>query len=78
MVEAMKGFGVGAGMLQLQLRIGMRQNGGEVDRGLGMELGGGMTYFQHNGPLTIRVHVRRLVLHQEEEYEEWGLAARSR
>ena len=73
MVEALKGFAMGTGTLQPQLRVGMRQDGGEVDSGFGMEVGGGMNYLQGNGTLTIRVHGRRLVLHQEEEYEEWGL-----
>ena len=73
MLEALKGFGLGAGTLQPQLRVGMRQDGGEVDSGFGMEVGGGMTYLQHNGALTIRVHGRRLVMHQESEYDEWGL-----
>ncbi len=73
MLEASKGFGMGAATLQPQVRVGMRQDGGEVDSGFGMEVGGGMTYLQHNGTLAIRVHGRTLVMHQEEEYEEWGL-----
>ena len=73
MLEASKGFGMGAATLQPQVRVGMRQDGGEVDSGFGMEVGGGVTYLQHNGTLTIRVHGRTLVMHQEEEYEEWGL-----
>ncbi len=73
MLEAHKGFGVGAATLQPQVRVGMRQDGGEVDSGFGMEVGGGVTYLQHNGTLTIRVHGRTLVMHHEEEYEEWGL-----
>ena len=73
MLEALKGFGLGAATLQPQLRVGMRQDGGEVDSGFGMEVGGGMSYLRHNGTLAIRLHGRRLVMHQEEEYEEWGL-----
>ncbi|MYG81604.1 MAG: hypothetical protein F4187_07505, partial [Gemmatimonadetes bacterium] len=73
MFEALKEFGLGAATLQPQLRVGMRQDGGEVDSGFGMEVGGGMSYLRHNGTLAIRLHGRRLVMHQEEEYEEWGL-----
>lgn len=73
MLEANKGFGMGAATLQPQVRVGMRQDGGEVDSGFGMEVGGGVTYLQDNGTLAIHVHGRTLVMHQEEEYEEWGL-----
>ena len=73
MLEANRGFDVGAATLQPQARVGMRQDGGEVDSGFGMEVGGGLTYSRQSGTLTIRVHGRTLVMHQEEEYEEWGL-----
>ena len=73
MLEASNGFALGSGTLQPQARIGMRQDGGEVDSGFGMELGGGLTFLDRNGTVTIRVHGRTLVLHQESEYEEWGL-----
>ncbi len=73
MLEADRGFGMGAATLQPQVRVGMRQDGGEVDSGFGMEVGGGMTYLRRDGTLIIRVHGRTLAMHQEEEYEEWGL-----
>ncbi len=73
MLEASNGFALGSGTLQPQARIGMRQDGGEVDSGFGMEVGGGMTFLDRNGTLTIRVHGRTLILHEESEYEEWGL-----
>ncbi|MDE2804028.1 MAG: cache domain-containing protein [Gemmatimonadota bacterium] len=73
MLEGSTGFALGSGTLQPQARIGMRQDGGEVDSGFGMELGGGMTFLDRGGTLTIRVHGRMLVLHEENEYEEWGL-----
>lgn len=44
MLEANRGFDVGAATLQPQVRVGMRQDGGEVDSGFGMEVGGGLTY----------------------------------
>lgn len=73
MLEASNGFALGSGTLQPQMRVGMRQDGGEVDSGFGMEVGGGLTFHDRGGTLTIRVHGRTLLLHQESEYEEWGL-----
>lgn len=73
MLEAANGFALGSGTLQPQARIGMRQDGGEVDSGFGVELGGGLTFLDRDGTLTIRFHGRTLILHNESEYEEWGL-----
>lgn len=73
MLEGSTGLPLGSGTLQPQARIGMRQDGGEVDSGFDMELGGGMTFMDRGGTLTIRVHGRKLVLHEESEYDEWGL-----
>ncbi len=73
LLEASNGFALGSGTLRPQARVGMRRDGGEVDSGFGMEVGGGMTFLSRAGTLTIRVHGRTLVLHEESEYEEWGL-----
>jgi len=73
MLEGSTGFALGSATLQPQARIGMRQDGGEVDSGFGMEVGGGMTFLDRGGTLTIRVHGRTLGLHEESEYDERGL-----
>ena len=74
LLEASTGFTTGAGaMLRPQVRAGMRYDGGDTESGLGMEAGGGLTFVDPNRGLTIRVHGRTLLTHEQDGYEEWGL-----
>ncbi len=74
MVETSKGYTLASGeMIQPQLRVGIRRDGGDVETGLGMELGGGLTFLDLERGLTIAVHGRKLVAHEQSDYEEWGL-----
>ena len=73
LLEASNGFITGSGaMLRPRVRAGMRYDGGEADSGLGMEVGGGITFADPNVGLTIRLHGRTLVTHEQSGYEEWG------
>ena len=74
LLEASTGFMTGSGaMLRPRFRAGMRYDGGDTESGLGIEAGGGFTFLDPNRGLTIRVHGRTLVTHEQEGYEEWGL-----
>ena len=74
LLEASTGLVTGSGAsLRPQVRVGMRYDGGEPDSGFGMEAGGGFTFLDPNLGLTIRVHGRTLVTHEQSGYEEWGL-----
>ena len=74
MLEASKGHTLSGGeVIQPQLRVGVRRDGGEVDTGVGMELGGRLTFLDLERGLTVTVHGRKLVAHAQSEYEEWGL-----
>ena len=74
LLEASTGFMTGSGaMLRPQVRAGMRYDGGDTESGLGMEAGGGLAFVDPNRGLTIRVHGRTLLTHEQSGYEEWGL-----
>ena len=74
LLEASTGLTTGSGaMLRPQVRAGMRYDGGDTESGLGMEAGGGFTFLDPNLGLTIRVHGRTLLTHEQSGYEEWGL-----
>ncbi len=73
LLEASTGFTTGAGaMLRPQVRAGMRYDGGDTESGLGMEAGGGLAFVDPSRGLTIRVHGRTLLTHEQNGYEEWG------
>ena len=74
MLETSKGYTLTGGeVVQPQLRVGMRRDGGDVETGFGMEVGGGLNFVDPERGLTISLHGRRLVAHEQSHYEEWGL-----
>ena len=74
MLEADKGYALRGGeLVKPRLRVGMRRDGGGVDAGFGVELGGALTFLDLERGLTISVHGRKLVAHEQSDYEEWGL-----
>ena len=75
MLESSTGVDMGSSTMRPQLRVAMRYDGGDndVDTGMGMEVGGGLTFINLDRGLTIRMHGRRLMVHEQDEYDEWGL-----
>ncbi|MCY3599486.1 MAG: cache domain-containing protein [Gemmatimonadetes bacterium] len=74
MFDASRGYTLSSGeMVQPNLRVGMRRDGGDVDTGFGMELGVGLAFLDLERGLTVSVHGRKLVAHEQSHYEEWGL-----
>ncbi len=61
---------MGAGM-QPYMEAALRQDGGDAETGLGMELGGGVRW--STSQLRAEVGGRTLVLHTDEGLREWGL-----
>ena len=55
------------------LELGVRHDGGDAETGLGLELGGGLEYSDPAGGLNIKTTGRRLLIHQDSGYEEWGV-----
>ena len=74
MLDASRGYTLSSGgMIQPHVRVGMRRDGGDVETGFGMELGGGLAFLDLERGLTISVQGRKLVAHEQSHYEEWGL-----
>ena len=59
------------GVLTPTLEAGLRNDTGDAETGAGLELGGGLGYAA--GSLSAQIDARRLVAHEDTEYEEWGL-----
>ena len=61
----------GGGMVRPSLEVGLRHDGGDVDEGMGMELGGSIRFA--SGGLTIQANARALLTHEEEDVKDWGV-----
>ena len=54
------------------VEVGVRRDGGDAERGVGFEVGGGMRYVNPSIGLTVEITARRLMAHQQSGYSEWG------
>ena len=55
-----------------RLEVGGRWDSGTAEQGLGLELGGGLTYTQTAWGLSISTQGRYLLAHQDGNFEDWG------
>ena len=70
-LEAERAFMLSAGaVLTPTLQVGVRHDGGDAERGTGVEVGAGFRY--RSGLLTLGGQVRTLLAHASGDYEEWG------
>ena len=54
------------------VEVGVRRDGGDAERGVGFEMGGGMRYANPSLGLTVEITARRLMAHEQDGYSEWG------
>ncbi len=62
------------GLLTPDVELGLRYDGGAVETGFGMELGGGLRYADPMLGLMLETRARGLIAHEDNSYEEWGLS----
>ena len=73
MLEGRGGRALDSGaMLMPTLEAGLRYDGGDAETGAGLEVGAGLGYA--TGRLTVKVEVRGLLVHEDTQYEEFGLS----
>ncbi len=57
-----------------RLEIGLRHDGGDAETGFGLEIGGGVEFTDPSRGLSLGLEGRTLALHQDGNFEDWGLA----
>ena len=73
LLEGSRSFEVGAqGVLTPAAEIGYRYDTGDAEEGSGLEVGGSMRYAANR--LAGELAARTLVMHEEGDYEEWGVS----
>ena len=53
--------------------FGIRRDAGAAETGMGLEVGGSLSYLNPDRGLTVSVNARRLMAHQADGYREWGI-----
>ena len=64
-----------AASVKLTFEVGARLDGGDAQKGFGIDLGGGVVWNHPNSGLTLDLSGRTLLAHREKHYREWGAAA---
>ena len=62
-----------SGRMSPSLEVGVRHDGGDAETGLGLEVGGNLGYTHSQRGVALQATARRLLVHQANGYEEWGL-----
>ena len=73
LLEGSRALKFGAeGVLTPSVELGLRYDGGDAERGSGLEVGSSLRYA--SGRLTMDLGVRGLLAHSESDYKEWGVS----
>ena len=72
-LEASRPFALGGGSFVPSLELGVRHDGGDAERGSGVEAGGSLRYASAWG-LSIEASLRGLLAHEDRDYGEWGVS----
>ena len=62
------------GVLSPRLEAGLRHDGGDAETGFGLEAGGGVRLDDPARGLSVSVDGRALALHEDGDFEDWGLS----
>ena len=70
-----RGFGVTASSrLELGFEVGVRHDGGDAERGTGLEAGGRAGWTDAGTGVSVEVDARTLLAHEGSDYSEWGVS----
>ena len=79
LLEGSREYRFGAeGVMRPSLEVGLRYDGGDLEKGSGLEVGGGLRYAAPSIGLTVEMTLRGLLTHEEKNYQEWGMSASMR
>ena len=72
-LEAGRTLDLGGGTaLVPSLELGLRHDGGDAETGFGVEIGGEVLYTDASLGLTLGLHGRGMLVHEDADYREWG------
>jgi len=63
----------GGGTFRPSVEAGLRHDGGDVDEGMGVEVGGRLRFTNPGMGLTFELNARGLITHEESDVADWGV-----
>ena len=57
-----------------KVQLGVRQDGGDAEQGMGVDVSGGLGFIHSGWGLRAQVDMHGLVVHEDSNFEEWGVS----
>ena len=57
-----------------KVQLGVRQDGGDAEQGMGVDVAGGLGFIHSGWGLRMQVDMHGLVAHEDSDFEEWGVS----
>ena len=57
-----------------KLQLGVRRDGGDAEQGMGLDVAGGLGFIHSGWGLRAQVDMHGLVVHEDSDFEEWGVS----
>ena len=57
-----------------KVQLGVRQDGGDAEQGMGMDVAGGLGFIHSGWGLRAQVDMHGLVVHEDSDFEQWGVS----
>ena len=55
-----------------KVQLGVRQDGGDAEQGMGVDVSGGLGFMHSGWGLRVQMDMHGLVMHEDSDFEEWG------
>ena len=73
-IEGSRSFALSGGRVTPRIEVGVRHDGGDAERGFGVEAGGGVSLTTEKLGLTIDLSGRALLVHEAEDFRDRGVS----
>ncbi len=57
-----------------KLQLGVRRDGGDAEQGMGLDVAGGLGFIHSGWGLRAQVDMHGLVVHEDSDFEQWGVS----
>ena len=57
-----------------KVQLGVRQDGGDAEQGMGMDVAGGLGFIHTGWGLQAQVDMHGMVVHEDSDFEQWGVS----
>ena len=61
-------------ILRPSLEVALRNDRGDAEKGLGLQLGGGLEWIDAQHGISLSINGQKLIVHEKDEFKNWGIS----